>query len=131
MSSKTNMELAADVGNRFEFYIVALTFTVLAFALQAGDFNGSPYRDAMEALSWAGFLLSGLVGLSRLEYIPVMYRVRHHLNIDVPADPKAEEALPELERSNQLKYKIQRWLFTISLVLLVVARMWAKYSEYY
>ena len=79
MSSNSNQELAIETGIKFDFYLVVLTFTVLAFAVQTGKFVGHGVPDVIETVSWFAFLISGLAGLSRLEYFPVAYRAQHHL----------------------------------------------------
>jgi hypothetical protein len=77
----SNLEAAQDVHHKFEFYIVALAFTTAAFATQTGRFSGVVIGDAIKVLSWVFLVLSGVLGLMRLEYFPVAYRVHDYVTV--------------------------------------------------
>ena len=127
----TNQDLAAETGVKLDFYLVALTFTVLAFGVETGRFTGAKLPDSLEAVSWVLLLISGLAGLSRLEYIPVLYRAQHHLQTAQSADADIEKAFRKIERDNRRKYRIQRWAFSAGMVALVVARVTGQYVDRY
>lgn len=73
-SSDENMQQAVRVQERFEFYGLALTFTVLGLSVQTGP-GMNPVASLLELTSWGCLLGSGLVGLARIEDIPQFYRL--------------------------------------------------------
>ena len=75
MSSQTDLNAAREIHIKFEFYFVALTFTMVAFAIQTGEFHGRA-TDFLEGISWVALVLSGLMGLSRLECSKNLVRPR-------------------------------------------------------
>lgn len=64
---------ARDVENKFEFYLLALVFTILGFSLQTSVFTDGWFQPSLEILSFLSLLLSGLIGISRLELKPDYY----------------------------------------------------------
>lgn len=94
MPANPNTEISIRLQERFEFYLVALVFTILGLSIQTASFGGSLASDLFELLGWLLLFISGLVGLSRLEWVPVAYKI--HAEID---NLLAEEAhLHEIER---------------------------------
>src|SRR3990172_6537685 len=81
MSESRNLEVAQDVHHKFEFYILALTFTIAGFAFQTGKFSGNLFGDFAEVSSWVMLFLSGVLGLWRLEYLPVAYRTYNYIQV--------------------------------------------------
>ena len=71
-----NTEISIRLKERFEFYVIALAFTILGLSIQTASFGTSLPSDSFELLGWLFLFISGLVGLSRLEWIPVWYDVR-------------------------------------------------------
>lgn len=68
--------IAVDVQTRFHFYVLGLTFGVLALSVQTATFDGRPVVARLaELAAWILLLTSGLFGLSRLEWIPHAYLV--------------------------------------------------------
>jgi hypothetical protein len=67
---KSEREIALDAQEKFEFYLIGLVFTLLALSIQTSKFGQSSIGDLLELLGWIALLISGLAGLSRLEYIP-------------------------------------------------------------
>lgn len=70
-----NIHAAQRFQERFEFYLVALTFTLLGLAAQTASFGQLPVADLAELAAWGALLLSGLTGLARLEGIPHFYKL--------------------------------------------------------
>ena len=71
--SDTERQIAQKLQEKFEFYLIALVFTVLALAVQTVEFGNNLFSDITELLGWLALLLSGLAGLIRLEIFPVAY----------------------------------------------------------
>ena len=70
-----NDEISFRLKERFEFYVIALIFTILGLSIQTASFGTSLLSDSFELLGWLFLFISGLAGLSRLEWIPVAYSV--------------------------------------------------------
>lgn len=69
----TNREYSIDTATKFEFYLLALVFTILGLSVQTGSLNAHHYQYIFEIAAWLSFLISGLAGLSRMEWKPVIY----------------------------------------------------------
>ena len=65
-------EVAAQAQEKFHFYLVGLVFTLLALSVQTEKFVGPALDDALEVGGWIALLCSGIAGLWRLEYVPVI-----------------------------------------------------------
>jgi len=66
-----------SVLEKFEFYFIGLTFTLLGASIQTASFKGySCLSVYLELLGWVFFIISGLIGLSKLEWISVMIYVK-------------------------------------------------------
>lgn len=73
---------------KFEFYFVALIFTILGLALQTASLEeASTVVVVVEVTSWALLVLSGLVGLSKVKWLASTIMVRNR-----------KEFLSDLER---------------------------------
>ena len=75
MELDPNIKLAQEIQQKFDLYLLALTFTLLCLAVQTGKFGQPPLADAAELSGWVALLVSGVVGLWRLEWIPVGYNI--------------------------------------------------------
>lgn len=71
MSDKEH-EIAHQSQEKFQFYAVALVFTILGLSIQTATFDGHVAARICEILSWLLLLVSGLSGLSHLEWNPVI-----------------------------------------------------------
>lgn len=74
-SPEPNIHAAQRFQERFEFYFVALTFTLLGLAAQTAAFGDFVVADLTELGAWGALLVSGLVGLARLEGIPHLLKL--------------------------------------------------------
>ncbi|MGR3174160.1 MAG: hypothetical protein ACUZ8N_06125 [Candidatus Scalindua sp.] len=79
MVEDENIKYAANIASKFEFYLISLIFTILALAIQSSSLITAYYQFYFEYGSWICLLASGLIGLSRMEYIPVMYRAHSQI----------------------------------------------------
>ena len=68
----TERAIAQQSQEKFEFYVLSLVFTLLALAVQSAAFGSNLPKNALELLAWILFLASGLSGLYRLQWIPVV-----------------------------------------------------------
>lgn len=66
---------------KFEFYFLGLTFTLLGASIQTAAFTGHSHVSVIaEIVGWAGFAISGLVGLSKVEHLSVVIYLRNRKN---------------------------------------------------
>lgn len=147
MSDQSDLKAAQDVHHRLEFYLVALAFTIAGFAIQTGTFTGNWFGDAMEVASWMLIAASAVLGLWRLEYIPVMYRLHHNIDrisTDIAsttnhpqhaeAAAKLAEVKPKLksmESANYCKYWWQKLTLGLGLLCLMISRFVEQASQWY
>lgn len=75
MSVNENAAISQKFQERFEFYVIALIFTILGLSIQTATFGNGAVSDLLEIFGWIFLFVSGLVGLSRLEWFPVAYNV--------------------------------------------------------
>ncbi len=67
---RNTREYARQLQEKFELYLLGLIFTLLALAVQTAKFGAAPCADGLEVAGWVSLLISGLVGLSRMEGVP-------------------------------------------------------------
>lgn len=78
-SAIANYARAVSTQQKFEFYALGLTFTILGLSVQTSKFGVSLVPDGLEVASWLALLVSGLFGLRRLERMPQFYELAGHL----------------------------------------------------
>lgn len=64
--------IAQQTQEKFEFYLLSLVFTLLALSVQTAKFGDLVVANALELLGWLFLFVSGLAGLSRMEWTPVI-----------------------------------------------------------
>lgn len=72
-SADDNSIVGQRIQEKFQFYVLALTFTVLGLSVQTSSFGVSRLADGLELAAWAALAVSGLVGLWRVEGTPHLY----------------------------------------------------------
>lgn len=145
--AQEHFEYAKEVQNKLEFYFVALSFTSAAFAIQSGNFSGNFIPDFLEFISWVCFFITGLLGLSRLEYVPVVYHAydsiqskkqklssfpdgeyKDRVQITIEYD---EKGLKKIESGISKKYKWQKLVFCIGIGSILMSRMIVQVMKNY
>jgi hypothetical protein len=81
----SDLEYSRQLQEKFELYLLGLTFTLLGLAVQTAKFGTYQHADILELLGWLALLISGLIGLSRLEWLPVAYKTNSHL-VDIKTE---------------------------------------------
>lgn len=67
-----------SVMEKYEFYFLGLTFTLLGASIQTADFGDySNLNSIIELMAWFAFGLSGVVGLSKIENLPSLIHIRN------------------------------------------------------
>lgn len=75
--SKEKSVTKDSLAEKFEYFFIGLIFTVLGASIQTADFNtASSLAITSELTSWLLFLISGLVGLNKLEWLPNVVYLR-------------------------------------------------------
>lgn len=69
-----NIEVAQKYRERFEFYFVGLIFTILGLSIQTARFVQAIIPDGFELLAWLSLLVSGFMGLIRIEWTPIAHQ---------------------------------------------------------
>ncbi|MBB4515851.1 hypothetical protein [Paraburkholderia fungorum] len=77
----SDLEHSRELQEKFELYLLALIFTILGLAIQTAKLGVSHAADILEILGWVSLMVSGMVGLSRLEWVPVALKSWHQLQI--------------------------------------------------
>jgi len=75
--TETNAQVAQRIQEKYDFYTVSLTFTLLALAVQSATLKDSAPKDMLELGGWTLLFLSGICGLSRLRRTPKVFRLHH------------------------------------------------------
>lgn len=73
--NNTNAEVGQRIQEKFQFYVLGLIFALLGLAIQTAEFGVSAVADIMELAGWIALLVSALVLMSRLEWIPQIYHL--------------------------------------------------------
>lgn len=74
-----DIEYSRQLQERFELYLLALTFTLLGLAVQTAKFGPYKAADALEILGWVSLATSGFAGLLRMEWVPVVIKTHSQL----------------------------------------------------
>ena len=69
----TESKIAIEYQQKFMFYLLGLTFTLLALSIQTASFGENNIPNIIEICGWISLLISGLFGLSRIEWTAVFY----------------------------------------------------------
>ena len=69
-----NIEVAQKYRERFEFYFVGLIFTILGLSIQTARFVQAIIPDGFELLAWLSLLVSGFMGLIRIEWTSIAHQ---------------------------------------------------------
>ena len=115
---------AMDIQEKYELYLVSLTFTLLALSVQSASFGTHPIGDAFELLGWLLLLISGITGLLRLEQVPVV--LRYYAAKEQQKDV-IEEQLAKVEA--RISSRKSLWCFVSGLTLVILARSIAPLSQ--
>jgi hypothetical protein len=73
--SHEGLKAAAETETKFQFYVIALIFTILALAIQTSPEIAPKVSRIFELLSWAMLLIAGFLGLAYVERVPLATRL--------------------------------------------------------
>jgi hypothetical protein len=74
--AKSPQEIGVSYREKFEIYLLTLTFSILGLSVQTAKFGSSAFQDSLELLGWLSLLVSGVVGIVRAEWVPVAYDIQ-------------------------------------------------------
>lgn len=66
-TTDTHTATAQRIQEKYDFFFVAVTFTILGLAIETADFGIGQLNDAAEIGSWGFLLIGALAGMSRVE----------------------------------------------------------------
>jgi hypothetical protein len=69
-----NERIAIELQNKYHYYFMGLTFTVLALSIQTAKFGKSGIANGLELVGWVSLLVSALTGLSFFEWFAPLYK---------------------------------------------------------
>ena len=153
---ENNIEYSRSLQEKYEYYLIALTFTLLALSIQTGAFSEDLVATFFELLGWASLLISGFIGLLRLEMQPVahknfakLYVEKGKLSVlenqqltgigavDEEVEIKKEwidinePNLLELEARLIKQYHWHKWLFFGGVLAIVISRAYSPLASIY
>jgi hypothetical protein len=64
--------IAQQTQEKFEFYLLSLVFTLLALSIQTAKFEMTVPANLLELAGWIFFIISGISGLSRMQWNPII-----------------------------------------------------------
>jgi hypothetical protein len=76
-----HQEAAQRIQEKFYFYLVGLAFTILGLSIQTSKLGEFVLSDVFELLGWISLMISGIVGLLRLEWEPYIHEKISAVNI--------------------------------------------------
>ncbi len=147
-----NLELAQKIQQQFDFYFIALIFSILGLSIQKAKFGANVLADSLELAGWTSLLIAGLVGLSRLIWIPVAYKrssdelqlknimdavkaklegfqlsktpieLENHLKKVEGMYITARNEARDIQKKKITKFRVKKYLFGIGVCCLVLAR---------
>lgn len=97
--AKNSAEVAIELRAKFEFYLLALTFTILGLSIQTAEFGRYLSADAFELAGWLALFVSGTTGILRAEWVPVAYDIQSKIT---SSRKQRNEILLESQRGVQL-----------------------------
>ena len=71
-SAQSENAIAQKTQEKFEFYLPSLAFTLLALSIQTANFGTAITANVLELAGWLSFIVSGIAGLWRMEWVPVI-----------------------------------------------------------
>lgn len=77
-----NITIAREISQKFEFYFIALAFTILGLSVQTASVTKECGQYFFEFFAWGSLLISALAGLSKIEWSSVVYLLYGSLEIE-------------------------------------------------
>jgi NhaP-type Na+/H+ or K+/H+ antiporter len=115
---------ALDFQEKFEFYSVSLTFTLLALSIQSASSRAGVLESIIEVAGWIALLTSGLVQLFRLQLVPVVLRYEARRKAGMPINEE-HEAKAHVHIS--VGYKVSWISFICGLLAIILSRSIAQF----
>lgn len=115
---------ATEFQGKLEFFILTLIFAILALSVQTANFGDYLFGDLIEILGWILLLISGIAGIFRLQYVPIVLRYYAAKEKNIEID---EAGL--LNAENKLASRIYLWIFVSGLILILIGRSYFPLSE--
>jgi len=115
-----NYDIAQRIQEKFDFYLIALTFTVLGFSIQTVKFGKVVYADLAELIAWFLLIISGVLGLRKMMWKASLFRL--HYEKDDLKDEEFERSETYHIRKVDRYERIHWWGFVLGIFFLIVSR---------
>jgi len=93
MTKEKEFEFAREMQSKMDYYFIGLIFTLLGLSIQSSKFTSFYWQNVCEITAWISLSISGVIGLSRLEWMPVLYRQFGELYGDKEIKSKLSESV--------------------------------------
>lgn len=115
---------AVDVFHRLSMYMVMLSFSAVALAIQTASFGSQQLPNLLELLSWAALIFSGIMGLLQIERMAIL--IRNEARIAEMARPSSSVANKHEDygKAWDRRYTLQKWMLVVGITLLGLSRAW-------
>jgi hypothetical protein len=91
MTENIDQEHSRAIQLKFEFYFLALVFTVLGLSLQTAKISDNRIQPYLEIGAWVLFLISGVSGLFRTATLSIIYKYRGEIfNIEAHVSQQSQ-----------------------------------------
>lgn len=70
-----NLEYAREAQDKFDYYFIALIFSILGLSIQTAKFTDALWSNVTEWLGWVCLLIAGLSGLFRIEWTHPQFKL--------------------------------------------------------
>jgi hypothetical protein len=75
VGSRDGLKFAQETETKFQFYAIALIFTILALSVQTSPEYASRISRIFELIAWTFLIIAGFLGLAYIERIPLGIRL--------------------------------------------------------
>lgn len=125
--AKKQYESGHEKEIKFCYFITGLSFAIVGLSIQTAPSINCVCINAIEIVSWIGFLISGLSGIFYLKsnyeshYAEAGFIEAYYLN-DQEKMAKRDKKFKRVIKRSKMAYVIRNWAFVISIVFLAVSR---------
>lgn len=115
-----NYDIAQRIQEKFDFYLIALTFTVLGFSIQTVKFGKFVYGDLAELIAWFSLIVSGVLGLRKMMWKASLFRL-HYEKDDLKEEEFAISENYHIRKVDRYE-RFHWWGFVLGILFLIASR---------
>ncbi len=127
-----NEEVAVEAQQKFDYFLIALTFSVLSLAINTFKRGELKWIDSTEVIAWLILLVSGIFGLLRVKILHMIYskyaikelfEAGGENMIKSIEYQRGLEVLRQYEDCAEKRYAISWWMFIVGLIMIFLSRV--------